>query len=216
MLTRPRSRWLTWVASAAAVLLVSLAGIASASGVHLTRLIGWDEAEEVVRRLGIRSGMRVADVGAGSGWLAVEVARRVGPDGHVFATELGEEQRQEIRESAEAAGLTNMTVVAAAERETGLPAACCDVIYLRNVYHHVADPNPFNSSLYASVAPGGRLAIIDFEPRGIFGLGAGPADRGGHGVSRASVRDELEAAGFRLVEVDARWGRLGYLLVFRR
>jgi hypothetical protein len=67
---------------------------------------------------------------------------------------------------------------------------------MRNVYHHVNDRAAMNGSLLASLAPGGRLAVIDFPPRG------------SHGVTDAVVRAELERAGFEGVELvasGARW-----------
>lgn len=201
-----------------ALLIVALAALASASGVHLSRLLGWDEAAELVRRLDIRPGTTVADVGAGTGWLAVAVARHVGPEGHVFATELSAERLADIRRSVADAALTNVTVIEAGARETGLPTGCCALIYMRNVYHHVTVPAALNASLYEAVAPGGRLAVVDFEPRGVlrwFHAGAA-ADRDGHGVWRTRVIEELGQPGFELTDREERWGRLGYLLVFRR
>jgi ubiquinone/menaquinone biosynthesis C-methylase UbiE len=194
-----------------------VAFLAVASGVHLTRLVGWNEAERLIEVLAIQEGMTVADVGAGDGWLAIEVARRVGPSGHVFATEIDDEQRAAIHAAATREGLDNVSVVTAGARETGLPAACCEVVYLRHVYHHVTDPAALNESLVASVSPGARLAIIDFEPRGVWRLfGAHQTGRDGHGVGRDEVIQELEAAGFRFERGEERWGRIGYLLVFRR
>ena len=47
---------------------------------------------------------------------------------------------------------------------TNLPPACCDAIFMRDVYHHITEPEAFNKSLAASLKPGGRLAVIDFPP----------------------------------------------------
>ena len=73
-----------------------------------------------------------------------------------------------------------------------------------------------NASLFESVAPGGRLAIIDFEPGGLVDWLGGGARRQGHGVRPAQVIRELTAAGFGLERRNDRWGRSGYLLTFRR
>jgi predicted methyltransferase len=213
---RSRARTFLRIVFIGSLLLAVVAALAAASGAHLTRL-RWDEAQELVQRLDVQRGMRVADVGAGNGWLTVEVAGHVGPEGHVFATEVMPAKRDEIRNRVLAAGLKNVSIVEAASTATGLPRACCEVIYLRFVYHHLGEPQAINASLYDSVAPGGRLAIVDFEPRGVFRwLGSGAPGRDGHGVWRARVREEVEAAGFRLVDVEERWGRLGYLMVFSR
>jgi ubiquinone/menaquinone biosynthesis C-methylase UbiE len=194
-----------------------VAVLAAASGVHLTRLVGWNEAERFIETLGIEPGMTVADVGAGDGWLAVEVAHRVGPGGHVFATEIDPQGLAEIRAAAARERLDYLTVVTAGERETGLPPACCEVVYLRYVYHHLTHPAAVNESLFNAIVPGGRLAIIDFAPRGLLRLVAAHGDReGGHGVHRQDVVREVTAAGFRLEQREDHWGQIGYLLVFRR
>lgn len=190
--------------------------VACTSAVHLRNLVGWDEAERLTRALAIEPGMTVADVGAGRGGLAVDIARRVLPGGRVFATEINAKRLAEIRAAIAREGLDNVTVVAAGERETGLPAACCKVVYLRNVYHHLAHPDALSASLFDSVAPDGRLGIIDFEPGGLLEWLGGGSARKGHGVRPADVIRELTAAGFRLEHRNDRWGRSGYLLMFRR
>lgn len=214
---RPRARRAWTLTLLLAALVIAAAAVAAASGVHLTRLVGWSEADRLVETLAIAPGMRVADVGAGDGWLAVQVARRVGPSGHVFATELDERRLAAIRAAAVHEGLDNVTVVPAGENDTGLPVACCEIVYLRHVYHHLTQPAPLTRSLFASMAPGGRLAVIDFEPRGLLRwLGGHGASPRGHGVYREDVVRELTAAGFELEHGQERWGRMGYLLVFRR
>ena len=200
-----------------AALAVAVAtGVACTSGVHLENLVGWNEAERLTRALAIEPGMTVADVGAGKGGLAVALGRRVAPAGRVFATEIAPKRLAAIRDAIAREGLDNVTVVTAGERETGLPAACCEVVYLRNVYHHIAHPDALNASLFESVAPGGRLAVIDFEPGGLLDWLGGGSRRQGHGVRPAQVIRELTAAGFGLERRNDRWGRSGYLLTFRR
>ena len=129
---------------------------------------GETEIERLASLLDIQPGDTVADVGAGDGWLSVEVATVVGETGRVFATELSASRRDDIRESVAVAGLDNVTVVEAGEHETNLAPGCCDAIFLRRVYHHLTDPAAYNASLYASLEPGGRLAVVELEFNGIL------------------------------------------------
>ena len=129
---------------------------------------GETEIERLASLLDIQPGDTVADVGAGDGWLSVEVATVVGETGQVFATELSASRRDDIRESVAVAGLDNVTVVEAGEHETNLVPGCCDAIFLRRVYHHLTDPAAYNASLYASLEPGGRLAVVELEFNGIL------------------------------------------------
>jgi cyclopropane fatty-acyl-phospholipid synthase-like methyltransferase len=163
------------------------------------------ELPHLVEVLGLKPGMTVADVGAGFGATTVVLGKWLG-DGHVFATDIGQRQLGVIREYVAKEGLKNVTVLEGAAASTNLPAACCDAIFMRDVYHHVTAVEAFNKSVLASLKPGGRLAIIDFVPDPGSKLPAGvPANRGGHGVPIAVVVEELRAAGLTHVRTFEKW-----------
>ena len=177
------------------------------------------EVERLAAWLEVRSGARVADLGAGDGTFAIALARRVGPSGHVYATELDDERLATIRRSATEAGLANVTVIKGAVSRTNLPDACCDALFSRVVYHHLTEPAALNADVFRALRPGGRLLTIDFEPGGIMNwIGrAETADRhGGHGTPKDTVVREVTTAGFQLMRGPERWrGRL-YAVLFRR
>ena len=181
-----------WLAGAALVVVAAVLLLAGGDGET--------EVDRLARLLDLEPGDTVADVGAGTGWLSVEVAQRVGPGGRVFATELSASRRDDIREAVAAAGLGNVAVVEAGARDTNLSPACCDAIFHRRVYHHLADPAATNASLYAALRPGGRLAVIELEFGGIFGfLRAWP-----HWTDDEQLVAEVTAAGFTHV-ATAEW-----------
>ena len=153
------------------------------------------EVPRLVEVLEIGPGMTVADVGAGFGAWTERLSRQVGPGGRVYATEVGAAQIRALREIAQRDGLTNVTVVEGAEHDTNLPAACCDAILIRDVYHHLARPEEIIRSLAAALKPGGRLAVVDFPPRPNSDVPRGvPANRNGHGVPPEVVEREGGAA----------------------
>lgn len=205
-------------------IVVSLALVA-AVGYRAARLpylpvIHGSTDEEIARLstwLEIGPGMRVADVGAGEGTFAVALARRVGQSGHVFATEVQGRHLAAIRRSAAEAGLSNISVIAGAATGTNLPEACCDAVFSRIVYHHLADHAAINADLFRAVRPGGRLLMIDFEPGGILNWfeHAGGADRG-HGTLKETLIREVSAAGFALVRGPEPWRGRMYAALFRR
>lgn len=177
------------------------------------------EAARLPALLELRPGSTVADVGAGSGRLTVRMAKQVGPQGHVYSTEIDAGRLVEIRKAAAKAGLANVTVIEGGERETRLPPECCDAVFTRRVYHHFTDPSAMGASLYRSVRTGGMLAIIDFPPRFFLGPWTPkgvPANRGGHGVPRKILVEELTNAGFRLVREVQNWPGFQYCVVFRK
>jgi len=150
-------------------------------------------------------GSVVADVGAGpEALLTIRMASTVGPSGKVYATDIGD-MLPKLRESVRRAGVQNVEVIEGHSSSTNLPAECCEGIFIRNVYHHFAEPAAMNASLWKSLKPGGRLAIIDFRPRGREASSPGDRDQGDqHGVSRETVAKELLQVGFELIRSDDR------------
>jgi ubiquinone/menaquinone biosynthesis C-methylase UbiE len=194
------------------------AGHAALAGARAER-----EVTLLAERLGIGPGSVVADVGAGKGELAVELARLVGPEGRVYATELDADLRSAIAERARDAGVANVVVVEAQLESTGLPDGCCDALYMRGVYHHLSAPEPILASIGRALKPRGRFVVIDFRPTRWLALWTPedvPADRGGHGVPPEVVSREAKAAGFEQAALDEDWpaSRLvsHYALTFER
>lgn len=149
------------------------------------------EVPQLVELLELKPGMAVADVGAGFGAWTTGLSRWIGPAGRVYATDIGAAQLAALREAVQREQLTNVIVLEGAPDTTNLPPLCCDAILIRDVYHHLTQPEDIIRSLAASLKSGGRLAIIDFPPRPNSEVPAGvPANRGGHGVPPEVVQSE--------------------------
>ena len=152
------------------------------------------EVPLLVEILALKPGMTVADVGAGFGAWTMRLSKWIGPNGRVFATEIGAPQLASLRESVKKEGLANVTIVEGAAGSSNLPAQCCDAIFIRDAYHHLTQPQEILKSFASSLKPGGRLAIIDFPPRANSQLPEGvPKDRAGHGVPPEVVEREGRA-----------------------
>jgi ubiquinone/menaquinone biosynthesis C-methylase UbiE len=160
------------------------------------------EVDELGSVLELNERSTVADVGAGSGEVGITLATRLLPQGRLYSTEVDSGLISKIRSNVIKARPKNVFVVVGTLKDTGLPANCCDAVFLREVYHHLSEPIAMDRALYRAVRPGGRLAIIDFEPTPLAGPrpSAVPANRGGHGVPKRLVIDELTAAGFKLTK----------------
>jgi len=164
------------------------------------------EVPKLAEVLALKPGMIVADVGSGGGAMAVVFAKWLGPSGRVYATDVRPEQLAEIRTAVEREALANVVVLEGGARSTNLPDECCNAIFLRDVYHHLTDPQGIDASLLAALKPGGRLAIMDFPPDPGSTIPDGvPANRGGHGIPTAIIVSELTQAGFRHVSTLSRW-----------
>jgi protein-L-isoaspartate O-methyltransferase len=167
----------------------------------------WPEAEgaRLASLLGAHPGATVADVGAGEGRWTIELAEAVGPAGRVFATEVEKSLLEKIEARLEAEGIGNVEVVRGDQRSTGLPAACCDAILLRLVYHHFVDPEAMRADLARALRPGGRLAIVETRPQSSWRRLEGVPERGGHGIEVEDLIGEMAQAGFRPVERHGGW-----------
>jgi ubiquinone/menaquinone biosynthesis C-methylase UbiE len=174
------------------------------------------DAKRLVAALHVHQGSTVGEIGAGSGELTVALAREVGPDGRIYSNELNADRRREIGRAVTSAGLANVTIVEGAPASANLPDDCCDAIFMRNVYHHFADPAAMNASLYRATKPGGYIAVIDFAPSGAESAQpSGRSIEAFHGVSAESVIKELESAGFEDATSEA-MARRGFIVVARR
>ena len=180
------------------------------------------EVPKLAEVLSLKPGMTVADVGSGGGAMAVRMAEWLGPDGHVFATDVREAQLAEIREAVAREGLANVVALEGATRSTNLPSECCDAIFLRDVYHHLTHPQEIGASLFAALKPGGRLAIMDFPPEPGSSIPEGvPENRGGHGIPVSVIVSEMTQSRFRHVTTLSQWppddnrGRL-FLVMFEK
>ena len=193
---------------------VVAAGILLAAGIGLVSFtetrIGRNEVNRLAEMLTLHEGMTVAEVGAGRGWLSVEVAKRVGTSGHLYATDLDPTRLEDIRKAVRGASLVNVTVLQAGERSTNLPEGCCEAVFMRRVYHHLSDPFAVTASIHDALKPGGRLVIIEFKPDGVVGLVTRM------GLDRAVVVERVSAVGFRAVRVEAWPGWDHYVAMFEK
>jgi ubiquinone/menaquinone biosynthesis C-methylase UbiE len=171
------------------------------------------DVDWLIEVLDIEDGSTVADIGAGDGDQTLAISQHIGSEGTIYSTELGTQSVKELRQSIENTDFSNITVLEGRPDRTNLSKQCCDAIFLRRVYHHITNPKAFNSSLFASLKPGGRLAIIDFKPRGSEADPNGRASGSQHGVTAETVIKELRQAGFSLISAEEGVGRDIYVVM---
>ena len=121
----------------------------------------WQQPNEVLRAMDLMPTMCVADVGAGTGYFAVRLARAV-PAGEVIASDLEPNMLQFIAERAARERLPNLRTVLATALNAGLARESVDRILVVHVWHHVADREAFARDLMGALRPGGRLFIVEF------------------------------------------------------
>jgi predicted methyltransferase len=162
----------------------------------------WSKPEQIMDSVGIADGAAVADLGAGGGWMEIRLARRVGPNGVVYAEDIQPQMIEAINRRMQHEGLSNVRTVMGSATDPRLPAGL-DAALIVNAYHEMDDPaHPevvltFLKNVAKSLKPQGRLGVADFLPGG---GGPGPAaeDR----VNPETVIRAAEGAGFKLQKRD--------------
>ena len=156
-----------------------------------------EEAPSIaIQALKIQPGQVVADIGAGSGYYTVRLAREVGPTGKVYGTDIQQGMLDLLLGNVAKAKLDNVVTVLGTPDDPKLPPVTLDLALMVDVYHELAAPQAFIRKLRASLKPGGRLVLLEFrkeDPRVPI--------RPEHKMSVAEVRQELEPEGFTLSAV---------------
>jgi len=119
--------------------------------------------QEIVAAVGLRPGMAVADIGAGTGLFTIPFARAVGAEGKVYAVEIAKNFLLHIQTRAVSEKLGNVEPILATPRSVELPEASIDLAFICDVYHHFEFPQDSLASLHRALKPGGELVVIDFK-----------------------------------------------------
>ena len=151
---------------------------------------------KAIDALDLKPGMVVADIGAGSGYYASRIAKRVGPTGRVYATDIQPGMIELLDRRIKSEGLTNVTTVLGGMDDPKLPPKSIDLAIMVDVYHELQQPQLFLQRLKDTFKPGGRLVLLEFRKEDpkvpILEV---------HKMSVAVVKQELEAEGFVIEKV---------------
>lgn len=165
----------------------------------------WQKPDTVIRELGVAPGMTVADLGAGTGYFSVRLAKAVGPHGRVLAIDIEPKLVDYIKARAAQETLPQIAAVLATPDDPTLPARGVALVLIVDTWHHIDDRLHYLAKLAAGLAPGGRVAVVDFK-KGDFPVG--PPDA--HKLTAEAVVAEFVEAGWTPA---GRWDDLPYQYV---
>jgi len=154
-----------------------------------------EECATLLKNLGIKPGMTICDLGCGNGFYTVKLAELVGEKGKVLAVDIQPEMLQLLKEQAKEAKLTNITPILGSLVDPRLPAGKVDLILCVDVYHEFSHPVQMLAAIRAALAPGGRLALVEFRKED-----PNVPIKELHKMSKEQIRKELEPNGYKLVE----------------
>jgi len=167
----------------------------------------WQQPEQVMNALGIANGARVADLGAGGGWFTVRLARRVGPNGRVYAEDIQPQMIESIARRVSKEGLTNVRTVLGTPNDPRLPTDL-DAVLIVSTFAEMADPVALLKNVAGLLKPNGRIGIIDFRIEG-----GGPGPPTDERVEPDTIIRDAERAGLQLL-ARKEFLTYQYLLVF--
>ena len=167
----------------------------------------WQRPDEIMDALSIADGATVADVGAGAGWFTVRLARRVGPNGLVYAEDIQRPMLEAINYRVDREGLTNVRTVLGTAEDPKLPDGL-DAVLIVDVYAEVANPVSLLSDVARALEPQGRVGIVDFTKEG-----HGPGPPMDQRVDADAVVRDARAAGLELLSHET-FLPYQFLLVF--
>jgi predicted methyltransferase len=170
----------------------------------------WQQPDRIMDALGIYDGTRVADVGAGGGWFTTRLARRVGPNGRVYAEDIKPEMLDVIKSAAERDGLKNVETQLGTPLDPRLPRNMQAVLMV-GVYLYMEHPVPILKGIAASLAPAGRLGIVEYKRDGAGGPGPDLDER----IDPELIKRDAAAAGLTLLREET-FLRYQYLLIFTK
>jgi SAM-dependent methyltransferase len=161
------------------------------------------EPRQIMRLLGIKSGMTVADIGAGSGYYVVRLAPVVGETGRIIAQDVRPDYLRNLGKRVRDLGLHNVTLALGEPHDPRLPARSLDIAILVHMYHEIAQPYGLLYNLAPALKPGARVGIVD---------AIGPTAE--HGTPANLLRCELSAVGYRELDFHPLAGSNAYLAIF--
>ena len=153
-----------------------------------------NKPDQIIEAIALRSGQSIADIGSGGGYFSLRFAEIVGEEGRVYAVDTKPEFLEYVKSSAKEKGLDNVIPTLVSGDELDLPEKSLDLIFMRNVTHHIPNRVEYFKSLKRFLKPDGRIAIIEYKKGKIFTF------RGlfGHYVPKETIVQEMKEAGYLL------------------
>ena len=170
----------------------------------------WQKPEELLRSLGVSSGQTIADLGAGTGYLSVRIARAVGETGKVLAIDVEPKLVAYMKERAAKEKLPQMHAALIKPDDPGLPEAGVDLVIVVDTWHHIDARVSYLAKVARGLKAGGRVAVVDFKKGS---LPVGPPDE--HKLAPDQIVDEFKRGGFTVVHRELEMLDYQYLLVFK-
>jgi ubiquinone/menaquinone biosynthesis C-methylase UbiE len=150
-------------------------------------------ADEILKTLNIQPGQTIADIGSGGGFFTFLFSHLAGDKGTVYAIDTNEDFLEYINRQAAENGLTNIKTVLTTEESILIPHHSVDLVFVRNVYHHLQNRVQYFTQVKQLLSPFARVSIIEYSRHGSF---LSFHQRCGHNVPQEIIVEEMNKAGY--------------------
>jgi len=183
-------------------------GVLEPETANEARLNRLQPPDRVMDAIGLKPGMVVAEIGAGRGRYAVQLAVRVGETGKVYAEDIDAAALKHLESRCGRWGLRNVEAILGEVKDPKLPEASLDLIFIISSYHHFDDPVALLQNARPALKPGGRLAIVEWAPQ---------EGAGGESTTPEKMEAQMKEAGFKLDRIETFLLANGmYIYIFNR
>jgi ubiquinone/menaquinone biosynthesis C-methylase UbiE len=155
-----------------------------------------EQPERVMDAVGLRPGMVVGEVGAGHGYFTFWLARRVGPEGKIYANDISPSALSAIRKRCQDEGITHVETILGEVEDPLFPAGDLDMVFIVNAFHDLAKPDELMDNLLPSLKPGATVVIMDRDPEKF-------RDPVGHFLTKEEILAKISASQFVLDRMEA-------------
>ena len=153
----------------------------------------WQRPERIMDSVGVKTGMKIGEIGAGEGYFTFKLANRVGENGLVYANDISDKKLNKLREHLKHQNISNVRVVKGNEDDPLFPETGLDMIIMVYVFHDLSDPVTLMENANKYLSPASPVVIVDRDP-----------DRYGtwrsHFMSRNEIVEKVEQAKYRIVK----------------
>jgi ubiquinone/menaquinone biosynthesis C-methylase UbiE len=167
-------------------------GVGGADWLVRNERVEEEHPDEALDLIGIPKGGTVGDVGAGVGYYSLKLAKRVGPEGKVYANDIQQGMIDRLRQNMAAQHVTNIIPILGGVDDPRLPKDQLDLVMLVDVYHEFSKPVAMIDHIRDSLKPGGRLILLEYRAEDPT-----VPIRPEHKMSVKMVRQELEPQGLK-------------------
>ncbi len=145
--------------------------------------------------LGVKRGMTICDMGCGNGFYTLQMAKMVGPEGHVYGVDIQPEMLKMLNDRGDQMGVRNFTPVLGTGYDPRLPKGKVDLILCVDVYHEFSYPEPMLKAMREALSPRGAVVLVEYRAED-----QNVPIKPEHKMTKAQIKKELLPNGFKLVK----------------